>query len=147
MDAGERDAWIAELYAQGFSTRVIARRVGISRSRVQQITSGLVIEDDDDDDPWTDDTEARLALMDGEDDTDPPGPFTFVGHGEDDEPRWLGSDGRSANALHVYRWCFGEGAPDTSAERQRRWDEVWTMAGYVRVPDKFGCGTYWERVS
>jgi Homeodomain-like domain len=47
MDAAERDAWVAELWAEGFSTRMIARRVGISRSRVQQITAALVIEGED----------------------------------------------------------------------------------------------------
>lgn len=155
MSSGDdRADYIWQLRADGWSAVEIADEVGLSRSQVHRILAvvgdparGDVDVDDDDPDPWTDEL-ARLARLDGEDDTDPPGPYTFVGHDEYDEPRWLASDGRSANALHVYRWCFGEGNEDgDTGLSRRRWDEVWTMAGYVRVPDEFGCGTYSERVS
>jgi hypothetical protein len=61
---------IATLHAQGRSIRSIARQVGLSRSWVHEIVSGLRCDDDAD---------AELARFNVVDDDECTPPFTFVG--------------------------------------------------------------------
>ena len=93
-----RNGPIASLRAQGHSIRAIARQVGLSRSRVHEIVSGLAADDDTDPDPWDDDTDEEHL---------PTEPFTFVGY----ERQWFTrGPGNGGYWAEMERWVDAEGA-------------------------------------
>jgi hypothetical protein len=138
-----RDAEIRRLHAAHWSIRALAKRFGLSPSRVQQITAAA---DDTDPDPWTDDDEAALVELPADDDYPPPPPWTFVGYEPvilkspdcdvprlTEEERWVDANGRSVDALAHYRWLMyqandyddPEGAERVRADMDRQRAE-WT---------------------
>jgi hypothetical protein len=100
---------IVSLRAQGHSIRAIARQVGLSRSRVHEIVSGLAVDDDTDPDPWDDDAdpETALSLFDTDEEHWPTEPFTFVGY----ERQWFTrGPGNGGYWAEMERWVDAEGA-------------------------------------
>jgi hypothetical protein len=143
----ERDEYIGQLRAAGWSAIEIAEEVGLSRSQVHRILAVVGdaargdLANDDGDDPWTDDVGA-VALLDAEDDYQPVGPFRFVGLGERSEERFLDGNGRSCSMLDIWRSDFDGGSEDKGylADAQSQIE----AAGYRRVDN--GDGRWrWER--
>jgi Helix-turn-helix domain of resolvase len=116
----DRDEYIAQLRAQGYSAMEIADVVGLSRSQVHRILAVVGdafrgdVDDEDDDE---DDSDDPLGAIEDADDLvllypSEPAPeelvesFTYVGE-EQGFPRYMDSAGHHFGALGWYRWkCF-----------------------------------------
>jgi hypothetical protein len=99
---------------EGPSIRAIAKRLGLSRMKVQRILAAAADDDDE---------ESGLALLDGSGGYEAVGPFEFVGMAEavlelpgcdggqlTMEPRFVDANGRSASMLDIYRADFADGS-------------------------------------
>jgi hypothetical protein len=123
----ERDEYIGQLRAAGWSAIEIAEEVGLSRSQVHRIlaTVGDAARGDlDTAADWADDADGAGELaLDATEDYVAVAPFEFVGIGDRDEERFLDANGRSCSMLDVYRADYADGSVPRgyldTAQRQR----------------------------
>jgi hypothetical protein len=122
VDRDKRDERIRALQRDGYSIRAMARELGLSRSRVQQILADPTADYDD-----ADDADGRQYALLGVEDFEPQPPFRFIGMDEPDDdlralnpelarhmhPRILDADNRPGVTMqYVYRATYAEANMD-----------------------------------